>query len=143
MEGRRRFPPIGDIGAAVNPLRVLAEVAADLRSIRKHTISMDREVTGMHASVERIEVEMRDLTARISELDQRMASVESAVIRLEPHIADVNLAMRPLRRARARLPGRAAVDPTDPPVEPPDPRDPSGQPRAGMPDGREDESATG
>jgi uncharacterized coiled-coil protein SlyX len=122
MEGRRRFPPIGDIGSAVNPLRVLAEVAADLRSIRKHTISMDREVTGMHASVERIEVEMRELTARITDLDGRMASVEAAVIRLEPHIADVNLAMRPLRRARARLPNR---------------------PQADTPDVGEDESATG
>jgi chromosome segregation ATPase len=106
MDGRRRFPPIGDIGSAVNPLRLLAELAADLKSIRKHTISMDREVTGMHASVERIEVEMRELTARISHLDERMASVESAVIRLEPHIADVNLAMRPLRRVRGRLPSR-------------------------------------
>jgi chromosome segregation ATPase len=107
MEGRRRFPPIGDLGsAAVNPLRVLAEVAADLRSIRKHTISMDREVTGMHASVERIEVQMQELTARITDLDTRMESVESAVIRLEPHIADVNLAMRPLRRVRGRLPTR-------------------------------------
>jgi len=110
MEGRRRFPPLGDLGAAVNPLRLLSEVAADLRSIRKHTISMDREVTGMHASVERIEVEMRELTARITDLDGRMASVESAVIRLEPHIADVNLAMRPLRRARARVPTRPQAD---------------------------------
>lgn len=117
MEGSRRFPGLGELGASVNPLRVLAEVAADLRSIRKHTISMDREVTGMHASVERIEVEMRELTARISDLDQRMGSVESAVIRLEPHIADVSLAMRPLRRARARFPGRphtATPDGSDP-----------------------------
>jgi hypothetical protein len=122
MEGRRRFPPIGDLGSAVNPIRMLAEVAADLRSIRKHTISMDREVTGMHASVERIEVEMRELTARMTELDGRMASVEAAVIRLEPHIADVNLAMRPLRRARARFPNR---------------------PQSETPDVGEDESATG
>lgn len=128
MEGRRRFPPIGDLGAAVNPLRLLAEITADLRSIRKHTISMDREVTGMHASVERIEVEMRELTARISDLDQRMASVESAVIRLEPHIADVNLAMRPLRRVRGRLPGR-------PPT--------GSEPTDSEPDVGEDESATG
>jgi hypothetical protein len=113
MEGRRRFPPIGDLGSAVNPLRLLSQVAADLRSIRGHTISMDREVTGMHASVERIEVEMRELTARITELDGRMASVEAAVIRLEPHIADVNLAMRPLRRARARLPNRPQPDAPD------------------------------
>jgi hypothetical protein len=113
MEGRRRFPPIGDLGAAVNPLRVLAEVAADLRSIRRHTTSMDREVTGMHASVERIEVEMRALTTRMTDLDARMASVEAAVIRLEPHIADVNLAMRPLRRVRGRLPGRPQADDPD------------------------------
>jgi phage shock protein A len=122
MEGRRRFPQLGDLGAAANPLRLLAEMAADLRSIRKHTISMDREVTGMHASVERLEVEMRELTARITDLDRRMESVESAVVRLEPHIADVSLAMRPLRRARARFPNR---------------------PQADSPDVGEDESATG
>ena len=52
MDGRRRIPGLGDLGAQVNPIRLLAELAADLRSIRKHTISMDREVTGMHASVE-------------------------------------------------------------------------------------------
>jgi hypothetical protein len=121
MDGRR-FPPIGDLGSAINPLRLLSEVAADLRSIRRHTISMDREVTGMHASVERMEVEMRELTARITDLDGRMASVEAAVGRLEPHIADVSLAMRPLRRARARFPTRPQAD----------------EPQVG-----EDESATG
>jgi chromosome segregation ATPase len=106
-ESRRRFPGLGDLGAQVNPLRLLAQLAADLRSIRKHTISMDREVTGMHASVERIEVEMRELSARIGALDDRMESVDDAIGRLEPYIADLNLAIRPLRRARARLPGRA------------------------------------
>ena len=107
MDGRRRIPGLGDLGAQVNPIRLLADLAADLRSIRKHTISMDREVTGMHASVERIEVEMRELSARIGALDDRMESVEGAIGRLEPHIADVSLAIRPLRRARARLPGRS------------------------------------
>jgi chromosome segregation ATPase len=120
-EGRRRFAGLGDLGAQVNPIRMLAEVAADLRSIRKHTISMDREVTGMHASVERIEVEMRELSARIGALDDRMESVEGAIGRLEPHIADVSLAIRPLRRARARLPGRsdghAAEEVPAPPAE--------------------------
>jgi chromosome segregation ATPase len=106
-ESRRRFPGLGDLGAQVNPLRLLAQLAADLRSIRKHTISMDNEVIGMHASVERIEVEMRELSARIGALDRRMESVEGAIGRLEPYVADLNLAIRPLRRARARLPGRA------------------------------------
>jgi chromosome segregation ATPase len=122
MEGPRRWPGLGDLGAQVNPLRLLAEVAADLRLIRKHTISMDREVTGMHASVERIEVEMRELTERIGALDRRMAAVEGAVERLEPHVADLNLAIRPLRRARARFPNR---------------------PQPGAPDLGEEESATG
>jgi phage shock protein A len=110
MEGPRRFPGLGDLGAAVNPLRLLSQLAADLNSIRRHTISMDREVTGMHASVERIEVEMRELTVRIGALDDRMAMVEAAVERLEPHVADMNLAIRPFRRARARLPGRPHLD---------------------------------
>ncbi len=113
MEGGRRFPGLGDLGAGVNPLRLLSQLAADLTSIRKHTISMDREVTGMHASVERIEVEMRELSGRIGALDARMASVESAVERLEPYVADLNLAMRPLRRARARFPNRAGADPAE------------------------------
>ena len=73
----------------------------------------------MHASVERIEVEIADLTERITIdlteritiLGGRMESVEAAVVRLEPHIANVNLAVRPLRRARARLPGRPETEP--------------------------------
>ena len=119
MDGHRRIPGLGELGSAVNPLRLLSQVAADLRSIRKHTISMDREVTGMHASVERIEVEMRELTSRITELDERMGSVESAVIRLEPYIADLNLAIRPLRRARARFPNRPVSDQPGVDEEPP------------------------
>jgi chromosome segregation ATPase len=120
MEGSRRFPGLGDLGASVNPLRLLAQLAADLGSIRKHTISMDREVTGMHASVERIEVEMRELTSQIGELDERMASVESAVVRLEPYVADLNLALRPLRRARARFPNRPLPEQPGADEEPPD-----------------------
>jgi chromosome segregation ATPase len=119
MEGSRRFPGLGELGAAVNPLRLLSQLAADLSSIRKHTISMDREVTGMHASVERIEVEMRELTARITELDERMGSVESAVVRLEPYVADLNLALRPLRRARARFPNRPLPEQPGVDEEPP------------------------
>jgi hypothetical protein len=46
---------------------------------------------------------MGDLNTRIGELAERMADVERAVARLEPHVADVNLAVRPLRRARARM----------------------------------------
>jgi uncharacterized coiled-coil protein SlyX len=42
-------------------------------------------------------------------LEERMVEVEGRMARLEPHIADVNLAVRPLRRARARLPQRAAA----------------------------------
>jgi len=113
MEGQRRFPGLGDLGAQVNPLRLLAQVAADLRAISRYTKSMDHEVTGMHASVERIEVEMRELSARIGALDRRMESVEGAIGRLEPYVADLNLAIRPLRRARARLPGRSDDQPQD------------------------------
>jgi hypothetical protein len=61
-----------------------------------------------------------------------MASVESAVIRLEPHIADVNLAMRPLRRVRGRLPSRPhAGEPH------------AGESQAGEPPIGEDETAVG
>jgi hypothetical protein len=108
MEARRRFPPIGDLGSSVNPLRILAQLAADLRSIRKHTISMDREVIGRHASVERIEVEMRELTARISELDGRMAS--GGVGRDPARAAHRRRQPRdPAAQARARAPARAAA----------------------------------
>jgi chromosome segregation ATPase len=115
MEGSGRFRGLTDLGAQINPLRLLAQLAADLQSIRKHTISMDREVTGMHASVGRIEVEMRALTGRIGALDERMESVEGAIGRLEPHVADLNLAIRPLRRARARLPGHGQPAEEQPP----------------------------
>jgi hypothetical protein len=46
---------------------------------------------------------MGDLNDRIGELAERMAGVERAVERLEPHVKDVNLAIRPLRRAWARM----------------------------------------
>jgi uncharacterized protein YoxC len=97
---------VGDLGQLV---RLVPEIASALRAIQKHTKNMDLEVTGMHASVERLEVEVRQLRSQIAELDNRMGTVAAAVVRLEPHIQDVNLAMRPLRRARSRFPGRHAA----------------------------------
>jgi len=112
QQGRLRLPslgrilgePLADLVAAAAFLRhVLPEIAADLAAIRSHVGSMDPEMVGMHASVERIECHMEDLNERIGDLAQRMTSVERAVERLEPHVADVNLAVRPFRRARARM----------------------------------------
>jgi chromosome segregation ATPase len=106
--GRFVADSVGDLGSAVNFLRVLPDIATDLRAIHEHTANMDREVTGMHAAVERLDVQMSALREKIGDLENRMAAVEGAVARLEPHVADVNLAMRPLRRVRARLPRRRA-----------------------------------
>ena len=97
QQGRLRLPslgrilgePLADLVAAAAFLRrVLPEIAADLAAIRSHVGSMDPEMVGMHASVERIEGEMGDLNARIGDLAERMAAVERAVVRLEPHVAD-------------------------------------------------------
>jgi hypothetical protein len=118
-----RLPTIGRIvGDSLGDLRtglgfigrVLPEMAKDLSKIREHTVNMDRETTGMHASVERIEIEMGALTGRIAQLGERMQAVEEAVTRLEPHVAEVNLAVRPFRRARQRL--RSADEPADEPA---------------------------
>jgi hypothetical protein len=112
QHGWLRLPPLGKILgepladlalAAAFLRRVLPEIAADLSAIRTHVGSMDPEMIGMHASVERIESQMGDLNQRIGDLAQRMADVERAVERLEPHVADVNLAVRPIRRAWARV----------------------------------------
>jgi chromosome segregation ATPase len=102
--GRVLGEPLADLAAAAAFLRRgLPEIAADLSAIRTHVGSMDPEMVGMHASVERIEGQMGDLNDRIGELAERMADVERAVERLEPHVKDVNLAVRPLRRAWARV----------------------------------------
>jgi uncharacterized protein YoxC len=113
--GRRRIPTLGQlvsdgVGDVAGFLRVLPEIAVSLRAIRKHTEHMDAEVTGMHAAVERLDDEVVELRAQIAELDGRMATVADAVTRLEPHIQDVNLAVRPLRRARARMAGRLIAE---------------------------------
>lgn len=68
-------------------------------------------MVGMHAAVRRIEAEIAVMSGRIEELGEHMNAVGHAVERLEPHVADVNLAMRPLRRARARM--RPAQVPRD------------------------------
>ena len=108
--------PLADlVSAAAFLRRVLPEIAGDLSAMRTHVASMDPEMVGMHASVERIEGQMGDLNDRIGELAERMADVEHAVTRLEPHVADVNLAVRPLRRAWARV--RPAHEPPDGDVE--------------------------
>jgi hypothetical protein len=112
QHGRLRLPALGKIlgepladlvAAAAFLRRVLPDIAADLSAIRTHVGSMDPEMVGMHAAVERIEGQMGDLNNRMGELAERMSDVEHAVARLEPHVADVNLAVRPLRRARARM----------------------------------------
>jgi hypothetical protein len=103
---RHRRGPLAPLGRIVadsvgelNFLRVLPILAAHLKAIRRYTEHMDDEVTGMHAAVERMEGEIRLLREDISGLEQRIG-------RLEPYLEDVNLAVRPFRRARARLPGR-------------------------------------
>jgi predicted nucleic acid-binding Zn-ribbon protein len=83
-------------------------VARELGAIRTHVASMDPEVVGKHRAVRRIHAEIKSRNGRVEELSEHMAEVETAVTRLEPHIAYVNRAMRPLRRARARLPRSAA-----------------------------------
>jgi hypothetical protein len=118
-EPRRRLAPLGrllaeplsDLASAAAFLRrVLPEISNDLKAINGHVANMDPEMVGMHASVERIEDHMGELSAKIGELGLRMEAVEAAINRLEPHVADVNLAVRPFRRARARLPTRQSDD---------------------------------
>src|SRR5436305_2319898 len=107
--GRVLGEPLADLVSTARFLStVLPEVARELRAIRTHVASMDPEMVGMHSAVQRIEGQITILNGRIDELSEHMAAVETAVTRLEPHVADVNLVMRPLRRARARLPTRAA-----------------------------------
>lgn len=107
--GRVIGEPLADLVSTARFLsRVLPDVARELRAIRIHVASMDPEMVGMHGAVRRIEGDIKTLNGRIDELSEHMAAVEMAVTRLEPHVADVNLAMRPLRRARARLPTRDA-----------------------------------
>jgi uncharacterized protein YoxC len=107
--GRVIAEPLADLVSTARFLsKVLPEVARELRAIRTHVACMDPEMVGMHSAVRRIHGEINSLNGRIDELSEHMAGVETAVTRLEPHIADVNLAMRPLRRARARLTRSAA-----------------------------------
>ncbi len=107
--GRVIGEPLSDLVATARFLStVLPEVAHELRAIRGHVASMDPEMVGMHRAVQRIDGDIKTLNQQVEELSDHMAAVELAVARLEPHIADVNLVMRPLRRARSRLPTRAA-----------------------------------
>jgi hypothetical protein len=106
----RRLPPLGRLLSEslgdLNVLRLLPEVTSHLRAIRRFTESMDNEVRGMRLGVERLEVQVEGLKDQVASLDARCVEIETRMARLEPYIADVNLAIRPLRRARARLPQR-------------------------------------
>ena len=106
---------LGDSFGELNQLlRLLPELAHHLKQISRFTESMATEVRGMHAAVVRLEHEMQGLREEVAGIDDRMAAIEAGMDRLEPYIADVNLAVRPLKRARARLPHRsAAADGTD------------------------------
>jgi hypothetical protein len=77
----------GDLGPITQVVRLIPDIAAYLAEIRDLTRHMDREVTDMHAAVEKLEVGLSDLEAQVAELSR---------------------VLRPFRRARARLPGRAA-----------------------------------
>lgn len=108
--GERRRPPLGRLLADglgdLNVLRLLPEVTSHLRAIRRFTQSMDSEVRSMNAGVRRLGVQLEELKGQVAQLDSRVGEMEERVGRLEPHLADVSLAIRPLRRARARLPQR-------------------------------------
>jgi hypothetical protein len=119
---------LGDsLGEVSQLLRLLPEVAHHLKKISRYTETMATEVRGMHAAVVRLEHEVQGLRVDVVSLDARMSGIEAGMGRLEPHIADVNLAMRPLRRARARLPQRSPGN-GDAIVAPLDPDPPHGDP---------------
>ena len=108
-----RLAPLGRLVAdsvgELNFLRALPVIASHLKAIRRYTEHMDDEVTGMHASVERMELEIRSLRTDITGLEEKIG-------RLEPYLQDVNMAVRPFRR-RSRLPGGAAEPDADSPPE--------------------------
>jgi hypothetical protein len=124
-EERRRRPGIGQIvsgsvGDIGSVLRLVPDIANYLRSISFHVKHMDIEVGAMVSGVRDLNEEMREMRAEIHglraliiDLDERMKTVADAVERLEPHIADVNLAVRPLRRAGARFRGRPVEAPKE------------------------------
>jgi predicted RNase H-like nuclease (RuvC/YqgF family) len=79
--------PSVDLRALSQLVRLLPEIAGYLADIRDLTRQMDGEVRSMRQAVERLEIELGELTSEVDEL---------------------KLTLRPLRRARARLPRRAA-----------------------------------
>lgn len=60
----------------------------------------------MRLGVERLELQVEGLKDQVASLDTRCVEIEGRRARLEPYIADVNRAIRPLRRPRAQLPQR-------------------------------------
>ncbi len=98
---------LGDSLGELNLLRFLPELASHLRAIRQSTEIMATEVRGMHSAVRRLEGEVHGLQEQFAAMDEHVGAMEGRMARLEPYLADVNLAVRPLRRARARLPHRS------------------------------------
>jgi chromosome segregation ATPase len=107
------LPPLGrllsDSLGDLNVLRLLPEVTSHLRAIRRFTEGINAEVAGMHAGVVRLEGQVAELKTEVSGLNERVFAMEQRLGALEPHVADMSLAIRPLRRARARLPQRGSA----------------------------------
>jgi chromosome segregation ATPase len=99
-----------NLGSIAQAARLLPEINQHLASIAARVDSLDGEVARMRKAVEDLRQDVRVVREAVDPLDQRLREVRQAFERLEPELTDIGLAVRPLRRARARFGGGAAGD---------------------------------
>lgn len=91
----------GELIALVRLPSTLVGVGRDLNAIRADVQTLDEEVRRMRAGVD-------GLGTYVEPLPEQMAQIAEGFALLGPELHDINQAVRPLRRARARLGGSAA-----------------------------------
>lgn len=108
-------PVVGMLGAVAGELIALVRlpstlvgVGRDLSSIRADVQTLDEEVRRMRAGVD-------GLGVHVEPVPEQMAQIAEGFALLGPELHDINQAVRPLRRARARLAGGGAAQPPDEP----------------------------
>jgi chromosome segregation ATPase len=99
----------GVSGSVVGLLGALPEIAAHLKVIRRATLHMDDEVTGMHAAVEELRGDVAELQAELIGLRTQFESLDERLDRLGAQVDSLAHPFR--RRPRGReLPGEAPPD---------------------------------
>lgn len=101
-------PVFGVLAIAGTELLAIVRLPSALLGVAGHLAAIREDVEELGADVRRMRMGVDGLGEHVEPLPEQMAQIAEGFALLGPELHAINQAVRPLRRARARLSGSAA-----------------------------------